>query len=332
VYKRGEQILRTKRKSTFFKDGSGLLVGICLLTVFLCIGAKGFSSWYNIHNVAKDFSILLVVSSGVTLAILLGKIDMSAGSVMSLAAIVTTILLANGINIVFALLAGMASGALVGCLNGYLIGVLKFDHFVTTFATMGLAKGIALVICNGNIISSNSSTLLFLGNGKVLGIFLIIWLAALIFAIMAYITNRTRFGYKIYSVGGSEQAARLSGVQTWKVYMVSFIISGILAAIGGILMAGKANSGNATLGDGYEFNAIATVLIGGTPFDGGKGGLFGTALGALFISILKNGLSLLGFTPAWQYALIGVAILFTIIVDVALNERRKNEERRRVEA
>jgi ribose transport system permease protein len=323
--------LKTKRMSVFFKDISGLLVGICVLAIFLSIAAQGFASWYNLQNVIKDFSILLVVSSGMTLAILLGKIDMSAGSVMSLSSIVTTILLANGVNILFALLAGIASGALVGLLNGYLIGILKFDHFVATFATMGIAKGLALVTCDGDIISSNSEVLLFIGNGRVLGIFLIIWLSALIFAIMLYITNRTRFGYKIYSVGGSEQVARLSGIQTWKVYMLSFVIAGILAAIGGIFMAGKANSGNATIGDGYEFNAIATVLIGGTPFDGGKGGLLGTLIGALFISMLKNGLSLLGFTPAWQYALIGVAILITIIVDVSLNERRKNEEKRRIE-
>ena len=115
-------------------------------------------------------------------------------------------------------------------------------------------------------------------------------------------------------------------------FFISFIISGILAAIGGLFMAGKANSGNATMGDGYEFNAIATVLIGGTPFDGGKGGLMSTFIGALFISILKNGIALIGLTPAWQYFIIGIAILLVIIMDVALNERRKRAEKRRVEA
>jgi ribose/xylose/arabinose/galactoside ABC-type transport system permease subunit len=187
-----------------------------------------------------------------------------------------------------------------------------------------------LVACDGDIISSDSEVLLFIGTGKVLGVFFIIWFAVIVYILMLYITNRTKFGYEIYSVGGSEQVAMLSGIKTYKVYIRAFVIAGILSAIGGIFLAGKANSGNATIGDGYEFNAIATVLIGGTPFDGGKGGLLGTMVGAFFISVLRNGISLMGFTPAWQYALIGIAILITILVDVLINERTKREEKRRV--
>jgi ribose transport system permease protein len=147
---------------------------------------------------------------------------------------------------------------------------------------------------------------------------------------MFFLSTKTKFGYKIYSIGGSEQVARLSGIKTANVYLVTYVIAGVLAAVGGIFMAGKANSGNATIGDGYEFSVIATVLIGGTPFEGGKGGLLGTLIGAMFLAILKNGLSMLGFTPAWQYALIGLAILIAIVGDVSINERRKAEEKRRV--
>lgn len=301
-----------KKSYSEYKDITGLVIGILALGIFMSIAAEGFFSWYNISNVLKDVSILMVVSSGMTLVILLGKIDMSAGSVMSLAAIVTTLLLSAGVSIAVALLAGILAGALIGLLNGYLIGVQNLNHFVTTFATMSIAKGMALVACNGDIISSESDVLLFIGTGKIFEIFFIVWFAAILFAVLLYISKRTRYGYKIYSIGGSEQVAMLSGIKTQNVYMFTFVLAGILAAIGGIFMAGKANSGNATIGDGFEFNAIATVLIGGTPFDGGKGGLLGTLVGALFLSILKNGISLLGFTPAWQYALIGLAILATI--------------------
>ena len=247
-------------------------------------------------------------------------------------AIMITILLSKGAPFPVALLGGIASGALIGLLNGYMIGVQKLNHFIATFATMNIAKGAALVICNGQIINSNSDALLFIGTGKILKLFVIVWFSLIAFFLLYFMLNKTTFGYRVYSVGGSENVSQLSGINTRKIYIISFIISGILAAIGGLFMAGKANSGNATMGDGYEFNAIATVLIGGTPFDGGKGGLMSTFIGALFISILKNGIALIGLTPAWQYFIIGIAILLVIIMDVALNERRKRAEKRRVEA
>jgi len=308
-----------------------MLVGAAALGLFMAFAAEGFSTWYNLHNVLKDLSILMVVASGATLVIVLGKIDMSAGSVMSLSAIITTLLLSRGAHIAVALLGGVLSGALIGLLNGYLIGVVDLNHFVATFATMSIAKGMALVACNGDIISSESDVLLFIGTGKVLGVFFIVWFTAVLFTTLLFVSSRTRYGYKVYAIGGSAQAARLSGIKTANVYVATFVLAGVLAAVGGIFMAGKANSGNATIGDGYEFSVIATVLIGGTPFDGGKGGLLGTLVGALFLAMLKNGLSMLGFTPAWQYALIGLALLAAIIADVSINERRKAEEKRRVE-
>jgi ribose/xylose/arabinose/galactoside ABC-type transport system permease subunit len=325
-----EGLILNSRKYSRYKDITGLLVGVLILGVFMSFAAEGFFGWYNLHNVLKDLLILMVVASGMTLVILMGKIDMSAGSVMSLASIVTTLLLSYGFHIVFALLGGLLAGATIGLLNGYLVGVLNLNHFVATFATMSIAKGLALVACNGDIISSESDVLLFIGTGKIFGLFFIVWFAAILLIIMFFISTKTKFGYKIYSIGGSEQVARLSGIKTSNVFLLTYVIAGVLAAVGGIFMAGKANSGNATIGDGYEFSVIATVLIGGTPFEGGKGGLLGTLIGAMFLAILKNGLSMLGFTPAWQYALIGAAILIAIIGDVSINERRKAEEKRRV--
>jgi ribose transport system permease protein len=307
-----------------------LIVGIVVMMAVVGFAAQGFLSWYNLQNILKDFSILLVVSSGMTIAILLGKIDMSVGSIMSLSAIATTLTLAAGYNIAAGIAAGIASGVLIGLLNGYLIGVQRLNHFIATFATMSIAKGVALIACNAEIINSTNKGLLFIGTGKVMGLFVIIWISIIIFLIMYWILKKSLFGYKIYSVGGSENVAKLSGINTTKVYIQSYVLIGLLAAIGGIFIAGKANSGNVTMGDGFEFNAIATVLIGGTPFDGGRGGLLGTFVGALLISILKNGISFLGLTPAWQYAIIGIVILVVIVIDVALNEHRKAEESRRV--
>lgn len=325
--------MKNKSKSFRSREWLGLVIGIILLFIFMSIFAEGFFSWYNLHNLLKDSSILIVVASGMTLAILVGKIDMSAGSVMSLSAIVTTILLSQGVNVVIALLAGIASGALIGLLNGYLIGVQKLDHFVTTFATMSLAKGIALVLCDGDIINTGNADFKAIGasTSLFLGIHVYIWIVAVIFAVMLFVLTKTKFGYKIYSIGGSEQASALAGIKTRSTFIKVFLISGITASIGGILLASKANNGNATIGNGYEFNAIATVIIGGTPFEGGRGGLRGTLIGALLISLLKNGLRFLNITPSLQYVIIGLVILVVIIMDVVINERRKLEELRRVE-
>lgn len=315
------------------KERFGLIVGVIVLFVFMSIFAEGFFSWYNLHNLLKDTSILLIVATGMTLVILISKIDMSAGSVMSLAAIVATLLLAQGVNVVVALIAALGSGALIGFLNGYLIGIQKLDHFVTTFATLSLAKGIALVLCDGDIINSENMAFKALGDSDTLfaGVHVFIWIGAAVFLVAMFVLNKTRFGYKIYSIGGSEQAASLAGIKTKAVFIKVFLISGVLAALGGILLASKANNGNVTIGDGFEFNAIATVIIGGTPFDGGRGGLTGTLIGALLISILKNGLRFLNVTPSLQYVIIGLVILAVIIMDVMINERRKREELRRVE-
>jgi ribose transport system permease protein len=328
----GEYLLLKARSGlgSEYKDVMVLCVGIVVLMAIMGFAAEGFLSWYNLHNVLKDFSILLTVSSGMTIAILLGKIDMSAGSVMSLSAIATTLTLASGRGIVFAIAIGILSGMLVGLFNGYMIGVQKLNHFIVTFATMSIAKGIALIACNGEIINGAGKGLLFIGTGKFRGLFIIVWMSVIIFMALYWLLKKSQFGYKIYSIGGSESVAKLSGIDTNGVYIESFALIGILSAIGGIFIAGKANSGNVTMGDGFEFNAIATVLIGGTPFDGGRGGLLGTFVGAFLISILKNGISFLGLTPAWQYAIIGIVILVVIVVDVTLNERRKREESRRV--
>ena len=175
--------MRTKATSEY-QNVMGLIIACVVLVVFMSIRANGFLSWYNMHNILRDFSILLTVASGQTLAILLGKIDMSAGSVMSLSAITVTMLLASGANFFFALLGALAAGALVGLLNGYLVGVQKLNHFIATFATMSIVQSVALIICGGQIINGKGNALLFLGTGKFFGLFVIIWVAAIVFAFL----------------------------------------------------------------------------------------------------------------------------------------------------
>ena len=216
--------MKQKKQNFQSREKLGLLIGVAVLFIIMSILAEGFFSWYNIHNLLKDTSILLVVATGMTLVILLGKIDISAGSVMSLTAIVTTILLSNGAHVVVALLAGIASGALIGLLNGYLVGIQKLDHFVTTFATMSLAKGLALVICDGDIINTGNNDFKAIGasTSVFLGLHVHIWIVAVIFAAMLFVLTKTKFGYKDILHRRLEQAAILTGISTRSTYIKAF--------------------------------------------------------------------------------------------------------------
>lgn len=197
-----------------YKEVRGLIIAIVILMVVMSIAAKGFASWYNLHNVLKDFSILLMVASGVTIAILLGKNDLSVGSTMSLSGIIIALLLSSGVHFAFAVMAGIGAGLLIGLLNGLLVGVFKLNHFISTFATSNIAKGIALIACNGQIISTTSKEWRFVGSGKIFGIFLIVWVAIAVFLLLYWILKKTNYGYRVYSVGGSETVAQLSGINT----------------------------------------------------------------------------------------------------------------------
>jgi len=322
--------MRKVRFGAELKDSLGLFIAIAFMVIFLSFFARGFFTWFNIHNVLRDFSVLLIISTGMTIAIMLGKIDISVGSTISLSAIVISLLVAGGTSLPLGILGALVAGALVGIFNGYLIGVQKVNHFVATFATMSIVQGITLVISGGDIIHARSPQLMWLGIGRIFDIFVIIWVGTVIFILMYLFLKKTNFGYKIYSTGGSEHIAELSGIKTKKVYILSFMIIGVLAAIAGVLLAGMTNSGSARVGEGFEFNAVAIVLIGGTPFDGGRGGVVGTFAGALFIAIMRNGIRMLGFPPAWQYAIIGFVVLAVVSMGVLLNERRKRQEARRI--
>ena len=312
------------------KESLGLFIAIIALFVFMSFNAVGFFTWFNIHNVFRDFSILLIISSGMTVAIMLGKIDISVGSTISLSSVVVSLIVAGGSPVFVGILGALAAGAAVGLINGYLIGVQKLNHFIATFATMSIARGATLVISNGDIIHARSRDLMWLGTGRILNLLVIIWVGAIVFTLMYLFLSKTSFGYKIYATGGSEHIAELSGIKTKRVFIVSFILIGMLAAIAGVLLAGMTNSGNARVGEGFEFNAIAIVLIGGTPFAGGRGGVIGTFAGALFIALLRNGISMMGFSPSWQFAIIGFVILVVVSIGVLLNERRTLRESRRV--
>lgn len=310
----------------------GIVYGSIAIFLFFCITEEKFFSLYYIILIARNSCVLLVASIGMTLVILISQVDLSIGSVMSVAAVAVGVSLQRGLPLGAALFLGFGSGALFGAVNGLMIAVFKIDYWITTFATMSIGAGLALVIAGGSTVPMANAVLDWFGNGKIGGLYVIIILTVLIVALMILALRRTKLGYNIYSIGGSENVARVSGIKVTKNRFAVYVISGLFSALAGILIAGMTNSASPIVGTEYSFNAMAAVIIGGTSFDGGKGGILGTVFGTVLLRILASGLSMMGIPATWQKAITGVVIVVILVADVMGEKKRKKDGLRRVYA
>ena len=259
---------------------------------------------------------LSLVAIGMTYAIVSGGIDLSVGSIMALAGCTSALLMANyGFNWLLASLIGIAVGLLCGSIVGYFIAYWNLQPFIMSLVMMSAARGMALVLTNGVPVAGFPPVFAFLGTGWVWGIPFPVILAIVFYLIFGFTLKRLRLGVHIYAVGGNAEAAHFSGVNVKKVRIVVYALSGFLAAVAGIIMTSRLNSGQPILGEMMELDAIAAVVIGGTAMTGGQGGLFGTIIGVLIIIFLHNGLNILGVSAFWQKVAIGLVILVAVLVD-----------------
>ena len=305
------------------------------IVIFFTIAIPGYLGKINVLNILKSTTALLVTSIGMTMAILTGQIDMSVGGIVTIAATVAGLYLhsvaqVTAANAVIAVLIACLIGLLFGLFNGYMIGIRNYNFWLITFGSRGIAFGLAKGITGGNVVSGFDKVFTNISNYKVGGISLCIIWAVLISLIALYVMYRTRFGLHIYAVGDSETCAANSGINVRHVRFWVYTIAGLCCGLAAVLLLARTNSAGATVGDGYEFNAIAAVVIGGTAMDGGKGGFKGTIFGAVFICAMKNGLQLIGLSNYWQQVLLGVVILIIILYDVINQKVRAKKSLRRV--
>lgn len=313
----------------------GMLWGVWALILLFAIFAPGFASFQNIQNILKNTSILLILACGMTLVIVSRQLDLSIGGVATFAGMVAGYYIqpfeiVGPLQIVIALVIGLAIGAAFGAFNGIMIGVYKYNYWLVTFATMSIGFALAQVITGGNIISGFAKGFRNVANIEILRIPGVVWFAFVIVTIMAILSYRTRFGMRVYAIGNSEQCASQSGVNVPQVRVIIYLIAGMLAGIGGVLLAAKTNSASPISATGFEFDAVAAVVVGGTPMAGGKGGILGTVIGAFSISAMKTGLQLIGFSNYTQQVFIGLIILIIIVVDVLQAKRARSLQTRRV--
>jgi ribose transport system permease protein len=260
-------------------------------------------------------SVLVIVSLGMTLIILSEGIDLSIGPVLGLAGVVLAIAVKGQVALPLAILAAIATGGTFGVLNGVLIARLGLPPFVVTLGSFGMAQGLALVLTEGSSVPGLGPGVQYFNDGRILGIQVPIIMTAIAFLVVYVILYHTKFGTYVFAIGGNQEALTLAGVRTRLYKTGVYVLGGILAGVGALVMTARMNAAHPTVGVGLEFDAIASVILGGTSFERGRGWLGGTIIGALAVSVLRNGLNLIGLSTSWQVSMVGMVIILAIVVD-----------------
>ncbi|WP_091741390.1 ABC transporter permease [Marininema mesophilum] len=293
----------------------GPLAGLLLIIILLSTISHDFLSMSNIFNVLRQISINALLAFGMTLVILTGGIDLSVGSILALSGVLTAGMMGMGIEPWLASLIGIIAGAVMGSINGLLITKGRVAPFIATLATMSLFRGLTLVYSEGRPIISDDYSFVIMGQGYFLEIPIpVIWIL-ICFFVLGFILKNTPFGRHIYALGGNEEAALLAGIRTVGVKVAVYTLSGIFAALAGIILTARLSSAQPTMGTGYELSAIAAVVLGGTSLTGGKGWITGTLIGAMIIGVLDNGLNLLNVSSFYQQVVKGAVILIAVLLD-----------------
>lgn len=302
---------------------AGIFVIVLLVILLLSLASPYFLTLSNLQIVARLISLNAIIAIGMTMVILLGDIDLSVGSVVALASVITGFVMMRmgldipvGLVILISALAGLLVGVLIGLINGYLIIKTDVPAFIITLGMMGIARGIALVITKGSSISGLPSSYLELGQGFLLGIPIPVWIM-LILAVAAHIfLSRTATGRHIYFTGSNKEAAALSGIPVNRIKILVFIICSTLAAVEAVIETSRMSTAQPAAGVGYELTAIGAVIIGGASFLGGEGTILGTLLGATLLGLIANGLVLLGVSSYWQTVFSGTIIIIAVTLDM----------------
>lgn len=302
----------------FIRENIGILIGLIVLCAIVAAINPNFLTSNNLLNVLRQTSTNLYLALAMTMIIIIGGIDLSVGSIMAVVGVVTTGLIAFfGAPVFAAVGASLLVGMLFGAVNGYVAATTMIPPFIITLATMNIARGAAYVLTDGKPVRVMSDSFNFIGSGYVGGVLPMPVLYLLILLVLCYIImNKTKLGRYMYAVGGNAEAAKFSGINIKRIKFFAYTFSGLMAAVGGIVLASRMFSGQPTMGNAAELDAIAAVVLGGTSMSGGFGKIGGTVIGALIIGVLSNGLNLMGVSSFWQYIVKGIVIMVAVYADV----------------
>ncbi|MBN1468712.1 MAG: ribose ABC transporter permease [Fusobacteriaceae bacterium] len=302
-----------------FLRKSQSIIGLILFSIIISLISDRFLTGSNIFNILRQTAINALIAVGMSFVILKGGIDLSVGSIFGFSGAVTAYFISSGKPVLISLIAGLLTGTIIGLINGIVISKGKLQPFIVTLATMTIFRGATMVFTDGKPISvgygTNADIFFKIGNGYIFGIPNPIIIMILVFAIGYFILMYTSIGRYVYAIGGNEEATKLSGINVDRVKMFVYGISGLLAALSGIIITSRLSSAQPTAGNGYELDAIAAVVLGGTSLSGGVGSVLGTLVGSLIIGILNNSLNLLNVSSYYQLLAKGLVILIAVLID-----------------
>ncbi len=304
-----------------------VLVLLLVVGVFLGLRTDTFLTANNLSNVSRAFSWTAIAAFGECMVIIIGGVDLSVGAVMALAGLISALCLRAGIAVPLAIIAGLLAGGLVGWVNGTMVGRVRLPSFVVTLATMSIVRGIAFSLTGGWPVRDLPPGFRALGQAYLqigsfslpVPVLFMLGLAVL----MSLLLSQTIVGRYIYALSSNEQALLISGVNTVKIKQLVYVLCGLLAATGGLLMTARLGVASSTAAVGYELDIIAAAVIGGTSLFGGQGSILGALLGAAIMQMLRNGLVLLGFPAYWQSVALGTMILVAVLFDYWRQQRAR---------
>ncbi len=296
-----------------------ILLAMCSIAALI---QPRFLTFPNLMNVARQVSIIAIMATGMTLVVITGGVDLSVSTVANLAGCVAADLMVQGLPITLSMLIGLGTGALAGLINGLAVTWGKTTPFIATLGMFWAARGAALLYTNGMTIIGLPQSFIKIGT-EWLGPFPIPVVIAVFILFCGHLSLRdTRFGLHLFATGGNAEVARVSGINVEGIKLASYVASGCLAALGGLVLTARVFSGQPTLADGMELQAVAATVIGGTPLSGGEGSMLGTGLGVAIMGVLTNGLNLLNVSAYWQHVAIGSIIVLAVIMDIRRRAKR----------
>jgi ribose transport system permease protein len=320
-------------KGLFAARETGILLALLIICTLLTLTTSNFLTVQNLLNVGRQVSLLGIMAIGMTFVLIAREVDLSIGSIYAAGGLSTGLLIVHAWPLIPAIVGGLIIGSAIGCLNGVLSTYGRLPSFIATLGMLSVVRGAALLVTNGEPVTVNTSKggredvinqFYFLGQGHIFNRIPMLLIFFVLIAVAAWcLLSKTTFGFRVYAVGGSEKAARLSGIHVSQTKVLTFALMGLLSAMAGILSLAFLPSGQAgRTGVGLELDVIAAAIVGGASLSGGEGTILGTILGVLIIGVLRNGLILLGISPFWQTTIIGLVILFAVGLDKWTEQRR----------
>lgn len=307
-------MILNKVKKVKFRD-YGVTIGFLIICIIISIASPTFLSKRNILNLLRQSSIIGIISAGMTFVIISGNFDISVGAVAALEGAITMKLATLEVPLIFAILAAIAVSAVIGLINGFFVSKVRVPSLIATMAMVTIVRGLLLMITGGYPITQEFKLLNFLGSEYILGIPVPVILFFIVVLISHIVLTKTKFGRHVFSVGGNQEASKLNGINVDAYKIKVFIINAILAAIAGIVLTGRLGTATAIAGEGYDMDAIASVVIGGTSVTGGSGSAIRTVVGVLLMGVINNSFNLLSVNIYFQYILKGLIILIAVGAD-----------------